>query len=113
MSQHSFFLLIWAGFACSPVTAWAQSTETASNNVIESHELEVLAEAGFAIPGSWYNTSNNQSLGSSVSGSLLGYLGRVGHWELLSSGLDFTGLPMLDPEPMLTLGLLVQRFDTL
>jgi len=89
LSRHSFLLLTCVGFSCVPVTAWAQSTETASTNATESHALEVLAEVGFAIPGSWYTTPNNQSLGSNVSGSLLGYLGRG--WSL-GAAVEWTRL---------------------
>ena len=68
-------LVVWAGCVCFPITDWAQPTEATSPSMKSSHWLEVLAEAGFAAPGSWYNTTRNQSLGSSVSGSLLAYLG--------------------------------------
>ncbi len=82
--------MTWAGLACFPVTAWAQSTETASSNTTGSHALDVLAEVGFAIPGSWYTTANNQSLGSNVSGSVLGNLGCG--WSL-GGGIEWTRLP--------------------
>jgi hypothetical protein len=56
--------------------AFAQAGQAGNETSRSSHQLEALAEAGVGFPRFWSGTPTNVHVGTSITGSLLVYLGR-------------------------------------
>jgi hypothetical protein len=66
-----------SSFILATSTNASAQTERAGNETSRSsHRLEALAEAGVGLPRFWSGTPTNEHVGTSVTGSLLVYLGR-------------------------------------
>ena len=63
-----------AAMTC-PRVGWAQSKEDTSLSSLDKHSIEALVDIGLARPRFWSNQETNEHVGSSLSGSLLVYLG--------------------------------------
>lgn len=74
----------------SSTSASAQTGQVGSESSHSSHQLEALAEAGVGFPRFWSSTPTNEHFGTSLTASLLVYLGRgfsagvAAEWDRLS-----------------------------
>ena len=76
MSFPRFFgIVIAAAAVMFPLVGWAQSNDDASLSSQDKHSIEGLVDIGLAWPRFWSNQGTNEHVGSSLSGSLLVYLG--------------------------------------